>query len=134
MNLVNYFGRGVDRKISHNLGSVNIIQCQLCNLEKHHLCIPKLTNLRPKCAKCGVGHKTENYGLKCFFCSNMGHTKNRCWRKNGKVPSTFAIFLEILINVEEVTLTELNWLYEIKHNVFLGVHMPKRKMHVQAFA
>jgi hypothetical protein len=24
----------------------------------------KLVNLRPKCAKCGEGHKIENYGLK----------------------------------------------------------------------
>lgn len=93
----------------------------------YHLCILKLTNLRPKCAKCGVGHKTENYGLKCFFCSNMEHTKNRYWKKNGKAPSTSAIFLEILINVEKVTLTELNRLCEIKHNVFFWCPYAQKK-------
>ncbi len=29
LNLVNYFGRGVDGKINHNLRSANTIQCQL---------------------------------------------------------------------------------------------------------
>jgi hypothetical protein len=38
----------------------------------------------------------------------MGHVKNMCWKKNGEGPSTFANFLEVLVNDEEVTLTELN--------------------------
>jgi hypothetical protein len=63
----------------------------------------------------------------------MGHTEDKCWRMNGKAPSTFVNLLEILVNVEEITLIELNRLCEIKHIVFSNVHMPKRKMHVQAF-
>jgi hypothetical protein len=42
---------------------VSVVQVR----KTYHLCIPKLTNLRPKCAKCGGGHKTDNCGLKCFF-------------------------------------------------------------------
>jgi len=63
--LVDYFGRGANGKISHNLGSFNTIQCKLCKSEEHiaYAC-PKLVNLRPKCVKCGEGHKIEDYGLK----------------------------------------------------------------------
>jgi hypothetical protein len=62
----------------------------------------------------------------------MGHAENMCWRKNGEGPSTFANFLEVFVNDEKVTLAKLNYLCGIKHNVFFGVRMPKRRMHVQA--
>jgi hypothetical protein len=62
----------------------------------------------------------------------MGHTKDRCWKKNGKDPSTCANFLNMLINYKEATLTNSNQLSGIKHNVFSKIKMPKRKMHVQA--
>ncbi len=97
----------------------SIIQCQLCKSKEHIAsACPRLTNLRPRCAKCGGGHQTNNCGIKCFLYSNMGHTKNRCWKKNDKGPSTSANFLEVLINDEEATLTELNRLCGIKHNFF----------------
>jgi len=37
-------------------------------------------------------------------------------------------FLEVLINDEKVTLTKLNQLCGVKHNVFFGVKMPKRRL------
>jgi hypothetical protein len=55
-----------------------------------------------------------------------------CWRKNGEGPSTFANFLEVFVNDEKFKLAKLNYLCGIKHNVFFGVRMPKRRMHVQA--
>lgn len=62
----------------------------------------------------------------------MGHTKNKCWRKNDKGPSAFTKFFEVLVNDEEATLAKLNCLCGIKHNVFYGIRMPKKRMHVQA--
>ncbi len=62
----------------------------------------------------------------------MGHTEHKCWKKNGKCPFVSANFLEMLINDEEVTLTELNGLCGIKHNVFFGVRMLKHRILVQA--
>jgi hypothetical protein len=67
--------------------------CQLCHLEEHTISTcPKFTNTKPKCAKCGGGHKTDNCGLKCFFCLELGHTKERCWKKSAshyKFPRSF---------------------------------------------
>jgi hypothetical protein len=51
--------------------------------------------------------------------------------KNGKGPFTFVNFQEVLVNDEEATLTKLNQLFEIKHNIFSRAKMPKCKMHVQ---
>ncbi len=109
----------------------NIIQCQLCNSKEHiaSTC-PIHIDLRPRCAKCGGGHKTNNCGLKFFFCSGMGHTKNRRWKKNGKGPFASTNFLKALVNDEEATLTKLNQLCGVKHNVFSGIKMLKHKMHV----
>ncbi len=77
--LVNYFGRGTNGRINHNSKSVSTIQCQLCKSNEHttSTCL-KFVYLRPKCAKCGEGHKTKNYSLKCYFCSSMGHIEDRC--------------------------------------------------------
>jgi len=36
----------------------------------------------------------------------MGHIEDKCWRKNGKGPSSSANFLEIMINDEEATFVE----------------------------
>ncbi len=119
--LVNYFGHGIDGKKGPSLGMINIIQCQHCRLKEHiaSTC-HRFTNLRQRCAKCGGGHKTNNCILKCSFCLSMGHTKNRHWKKNGKGPSAFANFLEMLVNDEEITcvLIELNQLCGVKHNFF----------------
>jgi hypothetical protein len=97
--LVNYFGRGANGRVSHNSEGASTIQCQLCRSDEHTAsACPKLVYLRPKCAKCGGGHKIKNCNLKCSFCSSMGHIENRCWRKNGKGPSSSANFSEIMIN------------------------------------
>ncbi len=131
--LVNYFGRRTNGNKGPIQGMISVIQCQYCKLEKHITSTsPKLTYLRPRCAKCGGGHNINNCNLKCYFCLGMGHTKDRCWKKNGKGPSACANFLKKLVNDEEATLIKLNQLFGIKHNVFSKIKMPKHKMHVQA--
>ncbi len=55
----------------------------------------------------------------------MGHTKDKCWKKNVKGPSTFANFLEVLVNEEKAMLVELNILCGVKHNVFVVSRCPR---------
>jgi len=63
---------------------------------------------RPKCAKCGSGHKTNNCGLKCSFYFGLGHTEDKCWKKFAKGLPATTNFLEVLVNDEKATLAELN--------------------------
>ncbi len=39
---------------------------------------PRLNEPRPKCAKCGMSHRTKNCGIKCSLCSGLGHSEDRC--------------------------------------------------------
>jgi hypothetical protein len=102
--LVNFFGKGSDNKVKSNTNaSTNSNHCQLCRSKEHMASTcPKLINTRPKCAKCGGGHKTDNFGLKCSFVLVWGI------RKTTKKPIAITNFLEILISDEEVILSELN--------------------------
>jgi hypothetical protein len=63
-----------------------------------------------KCAKCGMSHKIKNCGIKCSFCSRLGQSVDKCWKKpkGGKSNSEATIFLEVLLCDEEVTTQKLN--------------------------
>jgi hypothetical protein len=79
--LINFFGKGTNAKVGPNTSfSFNTHnRCQLCRSEEHiALACPKLTDTRPKCAKCRGGHKTNNCGLKCSFCLRLRHMEERC--------------------------------------------------------
>ncbi len=82
---------------------------------------------RPKCGKCRGGHKIENYGLKCSYYFGLGHTKEHCWKKNGKGLATSTNVLEVLINDVEATLIKLNRLCGMKNNIFLGTRISRRR-------
>jgi hypothetical protein len=74
---------------------------------------PKLNEAWPKCAKCGMSHRTKNCGVKCFFCLGLGHFKDECWKKpkDGKSHFGVANFLEVLMNDEKATIQQLNKFY-----------------------
>ncbi len=74
-------------------------------------------DLKLKCSKCGLPHKTKNCEIKCGYCLYIGH---RCWKwgKHGKTPSTTNNFLTILVNDEDVTLEQLNKLCGTKFYFF----------------
>jgi hypothetical protein len=64
-------------------------------------------------------HRTDNCGVKCSFCSGLGHSEYRCWKKpkDGRYNSGAANFLEVLLD-DEVAITEqLNRFCE-NENVF----------------
>jgi hypothetical protein len=64
---------------------------------------------KPKCGKCRRGHKMGNCGPKCSYCLGLSHIKECCWKKNGKGPLATTNYLKVLINDEEATLAELNY-------------------------
>jgi hypothetical protein len=54
--------------------------------------------------------RIENCGVKCSFCSGIGHLEDKCWKRSndGKSYPGTANFLEILLDDEEATLQQLN--------------------------
>jgi predicted aspartyl protease len=77
-------------------------------------------------------HRTENCGVKCSFCSGLGHSEDRCWKKfkDGKSYSGAANFLEVLLNDEAVTLQQLDELCG-NENVFSYTRLPRRRLPVE---
>jgi hypothetical protein len=103
--LINFFKGGVSN--SDPSSSIQFKECQVCKGKDHTATsCPRLSEPRPKCAKCGMLHRTENCGIKCSFCSGLGHFEDRCWKKlkDGKSHSGAANFLEVLLNDEATTL------------------------------
>jgi len=76
-------------------------------------------------------HRTENCGIKCTFCTSLGHSENRCWKKpnDGKSHSGTTNFLEVLLNDEAVTMQQLNKLCG-NENLFSYTQMPRRRVPV----
>jgi len=76
-------------------------------------------------------HRTENCGIKCTFCSGLGHSEDRCWKKpkDGKSHSGIANFLEVLLNDEAATLQQLNKLCG-DEDLFSYTQVPRRRVSV----
>jgi len=107
--------------------------CQICRGGDHiATACPRLNEPRPKCAKCGMPHRTENYRVKCYFCAGLGHSEDRCWKKpkDGKAHPGSANFLEVLLNNEEATLHQLNKLCG-SENIFSYTRVPRRRMPIE---
>jgi len=85
-------------------------RCQLCQANDHiTMAYPKHNDMWFKCGKCGGGHRAEKCGIRCSFCNGLGHSEDHCWKKKDIKPSnSIANYLEVLVNDEEATLTELN--------------------------
>jgi hypothetical protein len=133
--LINFFGKGIGGKVgpSTTFSTTTNNCCQLCRSKEHttSTCL-KLVNTRPKCAKCGSGHKTDNCGLKCSFYFGLRHTKDRCWKKPAKVLFATTNFLEILVDDEEATLSKLTHICGGDQHIFFGVRIPKRRLPIIA--
>jgi len=103
--LVSFFKRNVPRPVTSSFSTM-FGGCQICKGGDHiATTCPRLNEPRPKCARCGMPHRTENCGMKCSFCSGLGHSEDRCWKKpkDGKVHPGSTNFLEVLLNDEGAT-------------------------------
>ncbi len=108
--LINFFKRNTPNPVASS-SSTMFGGCQVCKGGDHvaTACL-RLNEPRPKCAKCGMSHRTENCGIKCSLCSGLGHSEDRCRKKpkDGKSHSGAANFLEVLLNDEEATMQQFN--------------------------
>jgi predicted aspartyl protease len=77
-------------------------------------------------------HKTENCGVKCSFCSGLGHSEDRCWKKpkDERSNSGAANFLEVLLNDEAAIAQQLDRFCE-NENVFSHTRIPKQRLPVE---
>jgi hypothetical protein len=130
--LINFLKGNVPKPVTSSASSMST-GCQICKGGDHiATACPRLDEPRPKCAKCGMSYRTENYGVKCSFCARLGHSEDRCWKKpkDGKVHPGATNFLEVLLNDEEATLQQLNKLCG-SENVFSYTQVPRRRMPVE---
>jgi hypothetical protein len=130
--LINFFRGSVSNSIPSSFSTLPK-ECQVCKGRDHiATTCPRLNEPRPKCAKCGMPHRTKNCGVKCSFCSGLGHSEYRCWRKSkdAKSHSGTANFLEVLLNDEATTLQQLNELCG-NENVFSHVRVPRRRLPIE---
>ncbi len=130
--LINFLKGNVPRPVTSSSSSMST-GCQIYKGGDHiATTCPRLNEPRPKCAKCGMPHRTENCGVKCSFCAGLGHSEDKCWKKpkDGKVHPGSANFLEVLLNDEEATLHQLNKLCG-SENLFSYTRVPRRRMPVE---
>jgi hypothetical protein len=76
--------------------------------------------------------KTNNCGLKCYFCFGLGHIEDKCWKKSRKGLPTTINFLEVLVDDEKATLVKLNCICGGDQHIFSRVKIPKRKLDIIA--
>jgi hypothetical protein len=126
--LINFFKGSVPNSIPSS-SSTLFKECQICKGRDHiAMTCPRLNEPRPKYAKCGMPHRTENCGVKCSFCSGLGHSEDRCWKKSkdGKTHSGAANFLEVMLDDEAATEQQLNRLCG-NENAFSYTRVPRRR-------
>jgi hypothetical protein len=132
-SLINFFRQGVSS--NHGIGSpvTSIsLMCQIYNAIDHiSIVCPKIENIKPKCDKCGLSHKTKimdpNVGTTYVWDILKIDVRRRARRPN----HTTNNYLEVLMDDETTTLEQLNRLCGTKHDIFSGAHMPKRKLLVE---
>ncbi len=130
--LINFFKGGVPNSIP-SPSSTLLRECQICKGRDHIATVcPRLNEPQSKCTKCGMPHRTENCGVKCFFCSGLGHSEDRCWKKSkdGRSNSGAANFLEVLLDDEATTIQQLDKFCE-NENVFSYTRIPRRRQPVE---
>jgi len=70
--LINFF-KGTMHNPKTSFSSTAFGGCQICKGGDHlATTCPRLNEARPKCAKCGMPHRTENCGIKCTFLLRVG--------------------------------------------------------------
>jgi len=92
--LINFLKGNVQGSVTSSSSNMST-GCQICRGGDHiATACPRLNEPWPKCAKCGMPHRTENCGVKCSFCAGLGHSEDRCWKKlkDGKALSDQRIF------------------------------------------
>jgi hypothetical protein len=130
--LINFF-KGNSCDTASSSSSTVFGGCQLCKGGDHMAtACPRLNEARPKCAKCNMPHRTKNCGIKCTYCTGLGHSEDKCWKKpkEGKSPSRSANFLEVLLNDEAAIEQQLSKLCG-NENLFSHTRVPRRRTPIE---
>ncbi len=109
--LINFFKGGVPNSVPLSSSTLHR-ECQICKGKDHiATTCPRFYEPRP--------HRTDNCGVKCSFCSGLGHSEDKCWKKpkDRRSNSGAANFLEVLLDDEAATTEQLNKFCE-NENVF----------------
>jgi hypothetical protein len=126
--LINFFKGNSHDPTSSSFSTV-FGGCQLCKGGDHMAtaCL-RLNEARPKCAKCNMPHRTENCGIKCTFCTRLGHSEDKCWKKpkDGKSTAGATNFLEVLLDDGAATKQQLNKMCG-NENLFSYTRVPRRR-------
>jgi len=131
--LISFFKGNSPDASSSSSSSTAFGGCQICKGKDHMAtACPKQNEARPKCAKCNLPHRTENCGVKCTFCTGLGHSKDKCWKKpeDGKSASGTTNFVEVMLNDEATTEQQLNRLCG-NENAFSYTRVPRRRTPVE---
>ncbi len=126
--LINFF-KGNSHDPASSSSSTVFGGCQLYKGGDHMaIACPRLNETRPKCAKCNMPHRTKNCGIKCTFCTRLGHSKDKCWKKpkDGRSTAGAANFLEVLLDDGAMTEQQLNKLCG-NENLFSYTRVPRRR-------
>jgi hypothetical protein len=76
--LINFF-KGNSHDLASSSSSTTFGGCQLYKGKDHMAtACPRQNEARPKCVKCNLPHRTENCGVKCTFCTGLGHSEDKC--------------------------------------------------------
>jgi hypothetical protein len=129
--LINFF-KGNAHDPASSSSSTIFGGCQLYKGGDHMaFACPRLNETRPKCAKCNMPHRIENSGIKCTFCTGLGHSEDKCWKKpkDGKSIVGLANFLEVLLAYGAATEQQLNKLCG-NENLFSYTRVPRKRTHV----
>ncbi len=127
--LINFF-KGNSHDPASSSSSTIFGRCQLCKGGDHMAtAYPRLNEARPKCAKCNMSHRTENCGIKCSFCTGLGHSEDKWWKKpkDGKSIAGTANFLEVLLDDGAATEQQFNKLCG-NENLFSYTRVPRRTL------
>ncbi len=77
--LISFFKGNSPDASSSSSSSTAFGGCQICKGKDHMAtACPRQNEARPKCAKCNLPHRTKNCGVKCTFCTGLGHFEDKC--------------------------------------------------------
>jgi hypothetical protein len=79
-SLINFFKQGIT--LGNGVGSFGASTtsiCHICSLVDHVATIcPRIGDLKPKCGKCGLPHRTKNCGSRSGYYTSLGHMEDLC--------------------------------------------------------
>jgi hypothetical protein len=76
--LINFMKGNVSKPVASSSSNMSAM-CQICKGGNHTaIACPRRNEPWPKCAKCGMPHRTKNCGVKCSFYAGLGHSEDKC--------------------------------------------------------